>query len=76
MKRSNLATLIVFLVLIPLTLVLGSKIPGRLYYITGTLIIMDLQKKDRTFLGTLPENWYPWPSEKCLEPSGKLCRLL
>ena len=42
MKRSNLATLIVFLVLIPLTLVLGSKIPGRLYYITGTLIIMEL----------------------------------
>lgn len=41
-----------------------------------TLITMDLQKKDRTFLGTLPENWYPRPSEKCLEPSGKLCRLL
>ena len=42
MKKSNLATLVVFLVLIPLTLVLGSKIPGRLYYITGTLIIMEL----------------------------------
>ena len=38
-----------------------------------TLITMDLKKKDRTFLGTLSENW---PSEKCLEPSGKLCRLL
>ena len=42
MKKSNLVTLGVFLVLIPLTLVLGSKIPGRLYYITGTLIIIEL----------------------------------
>ena len=42
MKKSNLMTLVVFLVLIPLTLVLGSKIPGRMYYITGTLIIVEL----------------------------------
>ena len=42
MKKSNLVTLAVFLLLIPLTLVLGSKIPGRLYYITGTLIIIEL----------------------------------
>ena len=42
MKKSNLMTLAVFLVLIPLTLVLGSKIPGRMYYITGTLIIVEL----------------------------------
>ena len=42
MKRSNWVTLGVFLVLIPLTLFLGSKIPGRLYYITGTLIIIEL----------------------------------
>ena len=42
MKKSNLMMLVVFLVLIPLTLVLGSKIPGRMYYVTGTLIIMEL----------------------------------
>lgn len=42
MKKSNLATLFVFLVLIPVTLFLGSKLPGRSYYITGTLMIIEL----------------------------------
>ena len=42
MKKSNLATLIVFLLLLPLTLFLGSKLPGRGYYVTGTLIIAEL----------------------------------
>lgn len=42
MKRSNIATLLVFLILIPLTLYLGTRLPGRGYYITGTLIIIEL----------------------------------
>ena len=42
MKKSNFATLIVFLLLIPLTLFLGTKLSGRSYYITGTLIIVEL----------------------------------
>lgn len=42
MKKSNMATLLVFLLLIPATLFLGTKIPGRSYYITGTLIILEL----------------------------------
>ena len=42
MKKSNIATLIVFLLLIPLTLFLGTKLSGRSYYITGTLIIVEL----------------------------------
>ena len=42
MKKSNIATLLVFLLLIPATLFLGTKIPGRGYYITGTLIILEL----------------------------------
>lgn len=42
MKKSNIATLIVFLLLIPLTLFLGTKLSGRGYYITGTLIIIEL----------------------------------
>lgn len=42
MKKSNIATLIVFLVLIPLTLFLGDKLPGKGYYITGVLIIAEL----------------------------------
>lgn len=42
MKKSNLATVLVFLLLIPLTLFLGTKLPGRSYYVTGTLIIMEL----------------------------------
>lgn len=42
MKRSNIATLIVFLLLMPATLYLGTMLPGRGYYITGTLIIIEL----------------------------------
>ena len=42
MKKSNIATLLVFLLLIPATLYLGTKLPGRSYYITGTLIIIEL----------------------------------
>ena len=42
MKKSNIATLVVFLLLIPMTLFLGTKLPGRGYYITGTLIIVEL----------------------------------
>ena len=42
MKKSNIATLLVFFLLIPATLFLGTKIPGRSYYIAGTLIILEL----------------------------------
>ena len=42
MKKSNIATLAVFLLLIPLTLFLGAKLPGRSYYMTGTMIILEL----------------------------------
>lgn len=42
MKKSNIATLLVFFLLIPFTLFLGAKLPGRGYYITGTLIIIEL----------------------------------
>ena len=42
MKKSNLATLLIFLLAIPATLLLGSKMPGRWYYLTSTLIIAEL----------------------------------
>lgn len=42
MKRSHLATAVVFLVLIPLTLLLGKVLPGRHYYITVTLMLLEL----------------------------------
>ena len=42
MKKSNIVTLLVFFLLIPLTLYLGTKMSGRSYYITGTLIILEL----------------------------------
>lgn len=42
MKKSHIATLLVFLVLIPVTLFLGTRLPGRAYYITGTLMILEL----------------------------------
>lgn len=42
MKKSNIAALLVFFLLIPLTLFLGTRLSGRSYYITGTLIIIEL----------------------------------
>lgn len=42
MKKSNIAMLVVFFLAIPLTLYLGGKLPGRGYYLTGTLIVVEL----------------------------------
>ena len=42
MKKSRIVTLLVFLVLIPATLYLGTRLPSRRYYITGTLMILEL----------------------------------
>ena len=42
MKRSQLASLLVFLVLIPATLFLGLKLPGRGYYLTSTLVVIEI----------------------------------
>ena len=42
MKKSNLATLLTFLLVVPATLILGSKMSGRWYYLTSTLIVIEL----------------------------------
>ena len=42
MKKSNITTILIFLLAVPGTLILGSKMPGRWYYLTSTLIIMEL----------------------------------
>ncbi|MDD5863404.1 MAG: ECF transporter S component [Firmicutes bacterium] len=42
MKKSHIATLIVFLAVIPLTLALGSRLSGRTYYVSSTLVIAEL----------------------------------
>lgn len=42
MKKSVLASLIVIFLLIPLTLYLGTKIPGRMFYLTSTLVIIEI----------------------------------
>ena len=42
MKRSHIVMLGVFLLLIPATLYLGTRLPGRSYYLTGTMIIAEL----------------------------------
>ena len=42
MKKSNIAMLTVFFLLIPATLFLGTKLSGRGYYLTGTLMILEL----------------------------------
>ena len=40
MKKSLIVTLLVVLVLIPVTLYLGMQLPGRGYYLTGTLLVI------------------------------------
>ena len=42
MKKSHIATLVTFFFLIPATLFLGTKLTGRSFYITGTLIMLEL----------------------------------
>lgn len=42
MKKSKIATLIVLFVSIPLTLYLGIRLSGRSYYLTGTLMVIEL----------------------------------
>ena len=42
MKKSNIILLCEFFLLIPLTIFLGSKLSGRLYYLTGALILLEL----------------------------------
>lgn len=41
MKRSTLFSLLTIVVLIPATLYLGTRLTGRWYYLTSTLIIME-----------------------------------
>ena len=41
MKRSTVASVLSILLLIPATLYCGTKLPGRWYYLTSTLIIIE-----------------------------------
>lgn len=41
MKKSTVLSVLVTLVLIPATLLLGTRLPGRWYYLTSTLIIVE-----------------------------------
>ena len=42
MKKSHIATLLIFLLAIPATLFLGSHLPGRWYFLTSSLIIGEI----------------------------------
>lgn len=42
MKKSHIATLLIFLVCIPATLIFGSRLSGRWYYATSTLVVIEL----------------------------------
>lgn len=42
MKKSNIALLAAFLLVIPATLYFGSQLTGRWYYLTSTLVIIEL----------------------------------
>lgn len=42
MKKSKIVSLLIFLLVVPVTLILGSKMSGRWYYLTSTLIIVEL----------------------------------
>lgn len=41
MKRSTVASVLSIFLLIPATLYLGTKLPGRWYYLTSTLMIIE-----------------------------------
>ena len=42
MKKSHIATLLIFLVAIPATLVLGIRLPGKWYMLTTSLVIAEI----------------------------------
>ena len=42
MKKSNISLLVTFFLIIPLTLFLGTKLSGRAYYFTSTLVIIEI----------------------------------
>jgi len=42
MKKSNIATLLIFVFVIPVTLFLGSRMSGQWYYLISTLIIVEM----------------------------------
>ena len=42
MKKSHIASLVIFLLTIPATLFLGTHLPGRWYFLTSTLIIAQM----------------------------------
>lgn len=42
MKKSIIFSLFVFFVLIPGTLILGTKLPGRMFYLISTLVIVEI----------------------------------
>ena len=42
MKKSKLISLMIFLLVVPATLILGSRMDGRWYYLTSTLMIAEL----------------------------------
>ena len=42
MKKTNRATLLIFLLVIPATLILGSRMSGKSYYLISTLMIVEL----------------------------------
>ena len=42
MKKSHIATLLIFLLIIPATLFFGLRLTGRAYYLTSTLVIIEI----------------------------------
>ena len=42
MKKSHIATLLIFLLIIPATLYFGIHLTGRAYYLTSTLVIIEI----------------------------------
>ena len=42
MKKSRILMFITLLVLLPLTIFFGSKLPGRAYYLTMTLVLLEI----------------------------------
>lgn len=42
MKKSKIVMLLCLLAAVPLTIFLGSRLPGRSYYLTSTLVLIEI----------------------------------
>ena len=68
MKKSKIVMLLCLLAAVPLTIFLGSRLPGRSYYLTSTLVLIEIMLPFfLAFEGESPRrgSWWWW---RCCVP--------